>query len=92
MSSAMIVNYAMREPIVRDTMMNAPRDVKEKHLAGLVAKTTGLPMGSGLMMGVLENTTGKRRDVPELHKVPKAEVGKTETKRMGQVPYGGPKY
>ena len=92
MSSAMIVNYAMREPIVKNTMMNSPRDIKEKHLAGLVAKTTGLPMGSGLMMGVLENTTGKRRDVPELHKVPKAEVGKTETKRMGQVAYAGPKY
>jgi hypothetical protein len=88
----MIVNYAMREPIVMNTMVNSPRDIKEKHLAGLVAKTTGLPMGSGLMMGVLENTTGKRRDVPELHKVPKGEVGKTESKRMGQVPFAGPKY
>jgi hypothetical protein len=88
----MIVNTPVRESLVRDTKMNAPKDIHEKHLAGLIQKTTGVPAGSGLMMGVLENTTGKRRDVPELHKVGKGEVGKTQTKRMGQSPYTGPKY
>jgi len=89
----MIVNTGlMREPILQDTMMNAPKDIKEKHLAGLVSKTTGVPMGSPVMAGVLEKTTPSRRDVPEIHKVPKAEVGKTQPKRMGQVPFAGRKY
>ena len=94
MSASMIVNTGtMREPIIHDTMRNAPMDVKEKHLAGLVAKTTGVPMGSPTMAGVLESTVpASRRDVPEIHKVPKADVGKTQPKRMGQVPFAGKKY
>ena len=94
MSASMIVNTGtMREPIIHDTMVNAPRDIKERHLAGLVSKTTGVPMGSPVMTGVLEHTVpASRRDVPEIHKVAKDEVGKTKTKRMGQVAYAGPKY
>jgi hypothetical protein len=90
----MIVNTGMmREPIIHDTMANAPKDIKERHLAGLVSKTTGVPMGSPMMSGVLEHTVpASRRDVPEIHKVPKGEVGKTKTKRMGQVAFAGPKY
>ena len=93
MSAAMIVNTGlMREPLIHDTMRNAPVDVKEKHLAGLVAKTTGVPMGTPVMTGVLEKTVTGRKDVPEIHHVPKADVGKTHPKRMGQVPYSGKKY
>lgn len=94
MSAAMIVNTGlMREPIIHDTMANAPKDVKEKHLAGLVSKTTGVPMGSPTMAGVLEHTIpASRRDIPEIRKVPKEDVGKTKTKRMGQVAYAGAKY
>lgn len=94
MSAAMIVNTGMvREPLIHDTMRNAPKDVKEKHLAGLVSKTTGVPMGSPVMAGVLEHTVpASRRDVPEIRKVPKDEVGKTKTRRMGQVAYAGSKY
>lgn len=90
----MVVNTGMmREPIIHDTMRNAPTDVKEKHLAGLVAKTTGTQMGSPVMSGVLEHTVpASRRDVPEIHKVPKHDVGKTHPKRSGQVPFAGPKY
>jgi len=90
----MIVNTGMvREPIIHDTMKNAPKDVKEKHLAGLVSKTTGVPMGSPVMAGVLEHTVpASRRDVPEIRKVPKDEVGKTKSKTMGQVPYSGKMY
>lgn len=90
----MIVNTGlMREPIIHDTMANAPKDVKEKHLAGLVSRTTGVPMGSPTMAGVLEHTVpASRRDIPEIRKVAKEDVGKTQTKRMGQVPYSGKKY
>lgn len=94
MSAAMVINTGMvREPIIHDTMRNAPKDVKEKHLAGLVAKTTGTQMGSPIMSGVLEHTVpASRRDVPEIHKVAKDMVGKTQTKRMGQVAYSGKMY
>ena len=94
MSASMVVNTGLlREPILRDTTVNSPRDIKEKHLAGLVSKTTGVAMGSPLMSGVLESTVpASRRDIPEIRKVPKEDVGKTKTKRMGQVAYAGAKY
>ena len=90
----MVVNTGtIREPILRDTMANAPRDIKEKHLAGLVSQTTGVPTGTAVMTGVLESTVpSSRRDVPEIRKVPKDEVGKTKSKRMGLVPYAGKMY
>ena len=93
MSSSMIVNTGlMREPLIHDTMVNAPRDIKEKHLAGLVSKTSGIPLGTPVMAGVLEKTTPGRKDVPEIHRVPKHDVGKTQPKRMSQVPYAGKMY
>lgn len=90
----MVVNTGMvREPIIHDTMANAPRDIKERHLGSLISKTTGIPTGTPVMSGVLEHTVpASRRDIPEIHKVPKDEVGKTKSKRMGQVPYAGKKY
>lgn len=93
MSASMIVNTGLlREPILHDTMVNAPKDIKEKHLAGLVSRTSGIVMGSPVMSGVLEKTTPGRKDVPEIHKVPKHDVGKTHPKKQGQVPYAGKMY
>lgn len=87
----MIVNTGrLREPILRDTTQNTQKDIKEKHLAGLISSTTGMSMGSPSMTGVLQSTVpAGRRDVPEIHKVPKSQVGKTQTRTMGQVNYTG---
>lgn len=94
MSASMIVNTGtMRSPILRDTTMNIPKDAIQKHLAGLVMKTTGIDKGSPAMTGVLQATVpANRRDRPEITKVAKGEVGKTQTKKMGQVAFAGPKY
>ena len=79
--------------ILRDTMQNAPRDIKEKHLDRLISQTTGVPKGKTLMEGVIDSTIPKHmKDVPELKKLSSHDVGKTKAKRMGQVPYSGPKY
>lgn len=79
--------------IIHDTMKNAPRDIKEKHLDRLISQTTGVPKGKPIMDGIIASTIPKHmKDVPELHKVPSHDVGKTKAKRMGQVPYAGPKY
>ena len=68
-------------------------DIKEKHLKGLIYKTTGVPIGSPMLDGVLDRTVPeRRRDTPEIHKVPKHEVGKTQARSMGQVPYAGKMY
>lgn len=79
--------------IIRDTMQNTQRDMKEKHLDRLIANTTGTPRGKPIMEGVIASTIPKHmKDVPELHTVAKSEVGKTKSKRMGQVPYAGKMY
>lgn len=93
MSAAMVVNTGMmRHPIIHDTMVNAPKDIQEKHLAGMITKTTGVPLGKAVMHGVLERTVPEnRKDAPELRKVPKDEVGKTQTRISYGVPYAGPK-
>lgn len=79
--------------IIQDTMQNTQRDVKEKHLDRLISQTTGTPRGRPIMEGVIDSTIPKHmKDVPELHKVAKGEVGKTQTKRMGQIPYAGKMY
>ena len=79
--------------IIHNTMANSPKDVKEKHLDRLISQTTGTPREKPIMDGVLTSTVPtSRKDVPELHKVPSHDIGKTKSKRMGQVPYQGPKY
>ena len=79
--------------IIKDTMVNAPKDIKEKHLDRLISQTTGIPREKPIMEGVIASTIPKHmKDVPEIHKVPSSEVGKTKAKKMGQVPYAGPKY
>ena len=78
--------------ILEDTMMNTPREAKMRNIAGLLQQTTGVPRGEPVMEGVLAKTTPATPAVPEFHKLPKGEVGKTKAKRLGQVPYNGPKY
>jgi hypothetical protein len=77
---------------VTDTMVGKHRDVAEKHLDSLIARTTGIPREKPIMEGVLSDTKRgvKDTDVPELHKVHK--VSKTQPKRYGQVAFNGPKY
>jgi hypothetical protein len=79
--------------LVMKTTKNAPEDVHMKGLSRLVANTTGIPREKPMMDGVIASTipTGMKV-VPEYHKVPASEVGKTKAKRMGQVPFQGPKY
>jgi hypothetical protein len=78
--------------MVSDTMVGKSRQVSEKHLGSLISKTTGTPREMPVMDGVLSSTKQgvKGTDVPEYHKVHR--VGKTQTKRMGQVPFAGSKY
>lgn len=77
--------------IIKDTMVNSPRDVKEKHLDRLIAQTTGIPREHPIMEGIISVTVPKHmKDVPELHKV--NDKGKTQPRTMGQVPYAGKMY
>lgn len=77
---------------VTNTMIGKDRGVHEKHLDHLISQTTGTPSGRPIMEGVLTSTKhgAMDKDVPELHKT--HHRGKTQPKRMGQVPYGGSKY
>lgn len=77
--------------IVHDTKSGAPHDIRMKGLDRLVAQTTGLVREKPIMAGVLTKTTGDRKDVPELHKVAKGDVGKTNSKMGVGIPYSGPK-
>lgn len=79
--------------LVMNTMKNDPKDVHMKGLSRLVANTTGMIEEKPIMSGVIASTipTGMKMS-PEYHKVPKHDVGKTQAKRMGQVPYQGRMY
>jgi hypothetical protein len=79
--------------IVQNTMANTPKDVHMKGLDRLISQTTGIPREEPIMDGVIAATVpANRKDTPEISKVAKHEQGKTEAKRMGQVPYAGSKY
>jgi len=79
--------------LVMNTTKNTPDDVHMKGLSRLVMNTTGVPMDKPAMGGVIASTVPTHmKDVPEYHKVPARDVGKTQPKRMGQVPYQGSKY
>ncbi len=79
--------------LVMKTTKNVPEDAHMKDLSRLIANTTGVPKMSPMMDGVIASTVPTHmKDVPEYHKVPAHEVGKTKAKRMGQVPYAGKKY
>jgi hypothetical protein len=72
-------------------------------LGGIVHKTTknvqqdvhmrDLPKEKPIMSGVIASTIPmSMKSVPEYHKVPSADIGKTKAKRMGQVPFAGKMY
>ena len=87
-SSGAIVNTGI---FVTNTMVGVQKPVHEKNLGYLIANTMG-GQGTPMMDGVLTDTKQGVRsmNVPEIHKV--SGKGKTQPKRMGQVPFAGAKY
>lgn len=79
--------------LVSKTTTGEPKAVHMRGLDRLVSQTTGIPKREPVMEGVISSTIpAHMKDVPELHKVASGEVGKTKAKRLGQIPYQGPKY
>lgn len=79
--------------LVMKTTKNSPDDVHMKQLSRLIANTTGVPKEKPMMAGVIASTVPTHmKTVAEYHKVPSADIGKTKAKRMGQIPFSGPKY
>lgn len=78
--------------IIHDTTQGVQKDVHMKHLDRLVSQTTGVPQGKPIMHGILTQTVKGEPNTPEYHKVPHHEVGHTQARRMGQVPYAGKEY
>lgn len=88
-SKGQIVSSSM---FVQDTLVGKRGSASDKHLERLVSNTIGEPRGKPVMDGVLSDTKQGVKDtnVPELHKV--SGKGKTQPKRMGQVPFSGKNY
>jgi len=88
-SNGMVVNGGI---FVSDTTAGKRKNIHEAQLGHLVANTIGEPMGRPVMEGVLTDTKQGTHsvNVPEVHKI--ANKGKTQAKRMGQIPYAGSKY
>lgn len=83
----------MMSGILSKTTTNVPKDAHMKQLSRLIAQTTGIPRKEPVMEGVIESTVPSHmKPVPEYIKLPSREVGKTKSKRLGQIPYQGPKY
>lgn len=78
--------------LITKTTTGVQEDVDMKKMDRLIANTTGLMGGRPAMDGVIASTIpSSMRDVPELHKVPAREVGKTNSKMGVGVPYSGKK-
>lgn len=78
--------------ILTKTTKNLPDDVHMKGLDRLIQNTTGVSGGEAMMEGVIASTVPSHmKDVPELHKVPAREVGKTNSKMSVGGTYSGPK-
>jgi hypothetical protein len=88
-TSGQIINPSI---FIQDTMVGKQKSASSAHLDSLVANTIGEPGGRPVMDGVLTNTKQgvKMSTVPEIHKV--SDTGKTQPKRMGQVPFAGKRY
>lgn len=79
--------------VLRKTTTNVQPDVHMRELSRLISNTTGIPKEKPIMSGVITSTIPMHmKAVPEYHKVPAADIGKTKAKRMGQVPYAGKMY
>lgn len=78
--------------IISKTTTGVDMPVHMKRLDRLISNTTGVPRGSTMMEGVLASTIpAHMKSVPELHKVPAREVGKTDSKMAVGTPYSGSK-
>lgn len=88
-SSGQIVSGGI---FVQDTKAGTHKSASDSHLGHLIANTTGNLSGKPVMDGVLTDTKqgAKDKDIPEIHKI--SNKGKTQAKRLGQVPFSGPKY
>ena len=79
--------------LVMKTTKNTQEDVHMRELSRLISNTTGVPKEKPIMSGVITSTIPmSMKVVPEYHKVPSADIGKTKSKRMGQVPFAGKMY
>ena len=76
--------------LVKDTLVGVKSG---SHMESLVAQTAGLQLKSPVMDGVLEDTLQGigHKETSELSKA-KQPKPRTVPKRMGQIPYSGPKY
>ena len=72
--------------------MNMITPVHMEFLGKALVQRTGLQGGSPVLEGVITDTLVGVRDksVPEVHKT--THRGKTQAKRMGQIPYNGKLY
>jgi hypothetical protein len=78
--------------LITKTTKNVQEDVEMKGLDRLISNTTGVPRQEPIMEGVIASTIpAHMKAVPELHKVPAREVGKTNSKMSVGGTYAGPK-
>jgi len=78
--------------LITRTTKGTQEDVHMKQLDRLIQNTTGMIGGEPVMDGVIASTIpSSMRAVPELHKVPAREIGKTNSKMAAGIPYAGPK-
>ena len=78
--------------IISKTTKGVQEDVHMKGLDRLIANTTGIPREEPIMEGVIASTIPAHMNaVPELHKVPAREIGKTNSKMSVGGTYSGPK-
>ena len=76
--------------IVTKTTKGVPEDVHMRGLDRLISNTTGVLREEPIMEGVIASTIpAHMKAVPELHSVPKHEIGKTDSKMAAGVPYAG---
>ena len=78
--------------IISKTTTGVDMPVHMRGLDRLISQTTGVPKKEPLMEGVIASTIpAHMKPVPELHKVPAREIGKTDSKMSVGMPYSGPK-
>jgi hypothetical protein len=78
--------------LITRTTKGAPESAHMKGLDRLIQNTTGVAGGEPTMEGVIASTIpAHMKAVPELHKVPAREVGKTDSKMGVGGTYAGPK-
>ena len=78
--------------LITRTTKGAPENVHMKQLDRLISNTTGMIGGEPVMDGVIASTVpSDRKMMPELHKLPAREIGKTDSKMGVGGTFAGPK-